>query len=130
MKCTRRRCRLGRSGSAPSHPWKCPRLATNRTRAETDNDMTLSLRIPPDKLTMQSAVEAKLREIESTATGLLQEVGNADPFVAEALRDEASRLHGIAFTVARLLCYDDVDRAYRLINGDLDGFGDVLGTVA
>ena len=91
---------------------------------------SLSLRIPPDKLTMQSAVEAKLREIESTATGLLQEVGNADPFVAEALRDEASRLHGIAFTVARLLCYDDVDRAYRLINGDLDRFGDVLGTVA
>lgn len=79
---------------------------------------------------MEVAVEVKLRKIESTATDLLQEVGNVDPFVAEALREEASRLHGIAFTLTRCLCYGDVDRTYRLINGDLDGFDDVLGTVA
>ena len=78
----------------------------------------------------QAAVESMLREIQTTATDLLQEIGNVDPCVAETLREESSRLSGIAFTLTRCLCYNDIDRAYRLISGDLDGYGDVLGTVA
>ena len=89
-----------------------------------DNTAPLRQLTRPD---MQAAVEAKLYEIETTTTDLLQEIGNVDPFTAEALREEASRLSGIAFTLTQLLCHDDIERAYQLVTGDPDEYGEVMG---
>lgn len=91
---------------------------------------TLDLSTPPGKLTRQgkqAAVEAKLREIQDAATGLLQEVGIVDPFVAETLRDESARLAGIGFTLVQLLLHDQLERAYQIASGEPDEFGEVLG---
>lgn len=67
---------------------------------------------------MRAAVESKLREIQEATTELLQQIDDADPRGAEMLRAEATRLAGIGFTLTRLLCYDDIETAYKIVNGD------------
>ncbi len=76
---------------------------------------------------MRAAAEAKLRQIQSTTNELLAQMDSTDPCGAELLRAEATRLAGIGFTLTRLLCYDDVQRAYAVCCGDADEEGDVLG---
>ena len=76
---------------------------------------------------MQSAVESKLREINNATTDLLQRTTDAGAVTTEELRSEITRLAGIGFTITRLLCLDDVQRAYEIINGDADENGTTLG---
>ena len=76
---------------------------------------------PPSKLTrsdMAAVAETKLRDIQEATSGLLQRIDDADPCGAEMLQAEAARLHGIGFTLTRLLCYDDIETAYRIVCGD------------
>ncbi len=79
---------------------------------------------------MQSAVEAKLREIRTATTSLLQEISDADPREVEMMRAEAARLNEIGFTLTRLLCFNNIETAYGIVNGDLDECGEVLGLTA
>lgn len=116
-------------GSGPPL-FQSPARSSQSRGHETYAMKTISLSNAPGKLTRQdkqAAVEAMLREIQTTATDLLQEIGNVDPFQAEVLREEASRLSGIAFTLTKCLCYDDIETAYRVVTGDPDEYGDVLG---
>lgn len=79
---------------------------------------------------MEAAVEAKLHKIETATMDRLQEVANVDPFSAEMLRSEASRLAAAGFTLTQMLLHDQVERAYRVITGEPDDDDDVLGLTA
>ena len=78
---------------------------------------------------MRAAVETKLREVQAAMSDLLQRIDAADAATTEELRTANKRLAGIAFTITRLLCLDDVERAYELVNGDTVD-GEVLGLTA
>ncbi len=79
---------------------------------------------------MKAAVEAKLCQIQDTTNDLLQQTVDADAVTTNEIRAEVTRLAGIGFTITRLLCFDDVERAYALVNGDAAPGGDVLGLTA
>ncbi len=79
---------------------------------------------------MQIVVERKLREIRTATTSLLQEISGADPREVEMMRAEAARLNEVGFTLTRLLCFDNIETAYGIVNGDLDECGEVLGLTA
>lgn len=78
---------------------------------------------------MASAVESVLSQIKRTTDELLQRANDPDPSAAQAIRSEAQRLNGIGFTLTRLLCLDDIEAAYRIIDGDANDSGEVLGTL-
>ena len=79
---------------------------------------------------MRATVETMLREIQDTTVCLLQDIDDAEPREAEMMRDDASRLNGIAFVLGRLICHDSSKQAYELISGDPDKYGNVLGLTA
>ena len=76
---------------------------------------------------MRAAVEGKLRKIQEVTTDRLQQITDADMATTEELRSEITRLASVGFVLTRLLCHDDVGRAYELINGDADENGTTLG---
>ena len=76
---------------------------------------------------MRAAVESKLREIQSASNDLLRQTEDADAGTAELLRTEITRLADCGFVLTRLLCFDDVQRAYEIVCGGADEDGSVLG---
>lgn len=79
---------------------------------------------------MRAAVEAALRKIQRTSDDLLLQLEDADAGAAELLRTEITRLANCGFILTRLLCFDDVQRAYEIVCGGADEAGDMLGVVA
>lgn len=106
------------------------RVCQRRGHGSTDDMNTLLAISPkgnsPSINEMRAVAEAKLYEIQQATTKLLQEIGDAEPREAEMMRSEASRLNGIAFALTRCLCFDQVEKAYRLASGDIVD-GEALG---
>ena len=76
---------------------------------------------------MRGEIEFTLRAVQQTSTDLLLQLDEADDITAEALRSEINRLNGLGFTIVRLLAHDNLLVAYRLVTGEADEDGDVMG---
>ena len=83
----------------------------------------------PTKRQMESAARWTLAELANASKALLQRLTDADPTKTEELRSEITRLAGISHIITRYLHFDDVARAYKLINGDTVD-GEALGLTA
>ena len=78
---------------------------------------------------MRGEIEATLRQIQRTSSDLLVELQDANAATIELLRNEITRLGDCGFVLTRLLCLDDIQRAYEIVCGGADESGDVLGLV-
>ena len=78
---------------------------------------------------MRAVIESKLREIQDASNHLMRQTENADAGTAELLRSEITRLADCGFVLTRLLCCDDIRRAYELVWDDPEEGGTALGLV-
>lgn len=78
---------------------------------------------------MRGEIEATLRRIQQTSSDLLLQLEDADTTTTELLRNEITRLADCGFVLTRLLCRDDIERAYEIVCGDPDEDGTSLGLV-